>query len=291
MPYKTKSTRMAVTTVAAALLLTLTACLPQDDPAPVEETTSVEKANPAPPPADTIVTVNDKPITQSDIDDLVRQRREQQPGYEAESSDLIEELISIELLHQEAESQGLHEREDIARKLRRTRSNLLVSTIIDEKVGRMNITDDMLREEYGQWMREFAGTEYKASHILVDDEEEALDALDRLAAGEEFAAIAEEISVDPLSGPKGGDLGWFSAEMMVEEFADAVRGMDPGSTTGSPVKSSFGWHIIRLDETREAEPPGFDAMRGQIQQFLMSQQIQGYINDLRSKADIVRTDR
>jgi peptidyl-prolyl cis-trans isomerase C len=128
--------------------------------------------------------------------------------------------------------------------------------------------------------------EYSAAHILVATEEEAADIRARIDAGEDFAALAAEHSTDPGSAANGGSLGWFGLGRMVPEFETAVTGLEVGAVS-DPVETQFGWHVIRLDDTRQTSLPPLEALRGEIVSELQEQALQAEVEALRAEADIV----
>ena len=134
-----------------------------------------------------------------------------------------------------------------------------------------------------------AGKEYKSRHILVDDEKLAKDLIAQLNKGAKFDALAKKYSKDPGSGAQGGDLGWADPAGYVPEFANALKGLEKGKMTQTPVKSSFGYHIIKLDDIREGkkpEIPPYEQVKDRISQQMLSQKIQAYETGLREKASI-----
>ena len=270
-------TRLVVLSFIAALALT--ACGPKGES---PKTT----AEPGTPPADTVVVVNGHAITHGDIDDLMKQRSMQRPGTGLDPEELVEELISVEILRQEAERQGFEKRADVQKQIRRAQGNLLVSALVEEKINQFTVSEEDLRKEYDAQLPGLIRTEFSARHILVATEDEAKAVLDRLAKGESFEVLAGELSKDPGSGSQGGDLGWFMAEMMVEPFADAVRSLEIGAMTETPVESPFGFHIILLEDRRQSEPTPFEAIRGQIEQYMKTRHIQEYVFSLREKASV-----
>ena len=137
------------------------------------------------------------------------------------------------------------------------------------------------------YKRELAvpGREYKSRHILVKTEEQAKQIIAELDNGKNFAQLAMKHSID-ASAKKGGELGWFSANQMVEPFTEATQKLTNGSYTHTPVKTRFGWHIIRLDGTREIPPPAFEDVKDQITAMINNRRISGYISSLRQKASV-----
>ena len=129
-----------------------------------------------------------------------------------------------------------------------------------------------------------SGTEYKARHILVKEESEALDVIAKLEAGADFAELAEEFSTGP-SGPRGGDLGWFPAAQMVKPFGDALPGIELGTYGKTPVQTQFGWHVILVEETRKAE---FEQVAAKLREQLTTDQVNSFLERVKSKAQIVK---
>ncbi|MGR3412034.1 MAG: peptidylprolyl isomerase [Paracoccus sp. (in: a-proteobacteria)] len=130
--------------------------------------------------------------------------------------------------------------------------------------------------------------EYNAAHILVETEEEAKEIKAQLDDGGDFGALAEQHSTGP-SGPNQGDLGWFSADQMVAPFAEAVAAMEPGSVS-APVQTEFGWHLIKLNETRMREAPPLDQVRDQISQMVLREKVESEIQRLVEAADVEKTE-
>lgn len=150
-------------------------------------------------------------------------------------------------------------------------------------------SEEALRALYEeQYPEEQPETEYRASHILVESEDEAKALVEELTAGADFAALAKEKSTGP-SGEAGGDLGWFGNGDMVPEFFDAVVALKTEEVS-PPVQTQFGWHIIKLSETRDKERPSFDALRPQIVEQARQQQLEAYVEELRGKAEVTQAD-
>lgn len=149
------------------------------------------------------------------------------------------------------------------------------------------VTDAAVDAAYeAQYLDVEAPIEYNAAHILVETEAEAQALVEELAGGANFAALAREHSTGP-SGPNGGDLGWFSADMMVEPFQDAVEKLEPGTVSG-PVQTQFGWHVIRLAETREADSPPLDDVRLELEEQLLQDAVAAHVADLMAAAEVDR---
>lgn len=198
---------------------------------------------------------------------------------------ILDELTQVYLLASEAENRSLDEERKIAAEIELQRLNTLARNMVNRWRENNPISEVDLREEYEKRIAEFATTEYKARHILLNTEEEAKAVISDLAGGADFAELAKERSTGP-TGPNGGDLGWFGANTMVKPFGDAVKSMEKGSTSSEPVQTRFGFHVIALEDTREVEAPGLDQVRAEISTRLESERIEAFIEELKSKATI-----
>jgi peptidyl-prolyl cis-trans isomerase C len=171
------------------------------------------------------------------------------------------------------------------------RRQLLAGEVVNQ-IGIDSLTDEALQAAYDAAFAEIPpSTEYNAAHILVATEEEALAVIARLDAAEDFAAIAQELSLDTGSGAAGGELGWFGLGMMVPEFESAVLALAEGGENGAvsaPVQTQFGWHIVRLNETRPQEPPTLDDVRAELEGQVRGAAIQARLAELESAAAITR---
>lgn len=228
-----------------------------------------------------IATVDGEPIPRSLLEAFIRQY----PGAdletmaEAERRDLEEHLVNLTILTMHAEREGVDRDPDVRAKIELQRRQALADEMIQRREADEPITDDDLQQAYEERYAE-AGTEYRARHILVDDEDKARELIGRLDDGEAFEELARNYSTDGTSAD-GGDLGWFEADRMVDPFANALREMETGTYTGEPVQTQFGWHIIRLEDTREGEPPTFDEVRMELERQLREEYVQNLIDRLR----------
>ncbi|MEI4195664.1 peptidylprolyl isomerase [Roseovarius sp. E0-M6] len=155
------------------------------------------------------------------------------------------------------------------------------------RISKNAITDEAVQQVYQENYAESAKpTEFKASHILVESEEKANELVASLKDGAEFATLAREHSTGP-SGPNGGALGWFTADMMVEPFGSAVAEMEPGSVS-NPVETQFGWHVIKLEETRLQGTPDLAEVRGEIEEQIRQEAVQARIEELSKAVEVNR---
>jgi peptidyl-prolyl cis-trans isomerase C len=177
----------------------------------------------------------------------------------------------------------------VQRALERARARVLREAMVRRTVED-GVTDEMVRTRYDELSDDpdLTREEVRARHILLDTEEEALAVIDELEAGADFAELAALRSTGP-SGPEGGDLGFFRREQMVAPFAEAAFAMEPGSVSLSPVETQFGWHVIKVEERREA-PPAFEELEPQLRQEIARQVYQALIDELREGADIALFD-
>lgn len=234
-----------------------------------------------------LASVNGQAITQEQFQFHLERRTHGQP-FRASAADrqmLLEELVDLALLSSAAEAKGLSRDPVIAGRLENLRSAVLAQAYV-EQVEQESISEEEVRAEYD---RRFGGEqhlEYSARHILVESEEEARKLIEQLQSGADFAELAQEHSEDPGSAPRGGDLGWFQASDMVGPFAQAVMELEPGQLTGEPVETRFGWHVIRLEETREATPPEFEQVAGELRQMLAQERLENELERLRGEATV-----
>jgi len=225
-------------------------------------------------------------ITQAMFDRYHHRRnlpKEMNPSQVKET--LIKELIDRQLLVQDAEAKKLEKNAEIRAELQDQRLNFLASTMLKQTASGSNISDKKMKKAYDSFIKELGGVEYKASHILLSTEKEAKDVISQLSKGADFVKTAKEKSVGP-SGKSGGDLGWFSPQQMVKPFSTAVAKLKKGEYTKAPVQTQFGWHVIKLEDTRPLPPPPFDEIKDQLKMRLQQQIIEAYLQDLRKKAKI-----
>lgn len=232
------------------------------------------------------VTVNGKVISKAKMDVVVKQRVAQgQPDNDQLRRSLLEILVNQELLSQEAERRGLLKNSDNQIQVELARQSALANLVIDDFVRANPVKDAAARAEYDK-IREQRGTrEYRARHILVETEAGARQIIEKLQKGEKFEELAKE-SKDPGSKERGGDLDWAAPTNFVKPFSDAMIKLEKGKFTDAPVQSQFGWHVIRLDDTRSTQFPPFDQVKQQLMNGLQQQEIQKFIAELRSKAKI-----
>jgi len=205
---------------------------------------------------------------------------------EEQKKENLDGLIEMYAAAQQAEKDGLGKGEDGARIELMKRSAL--AELLGQKIlGDKEPTPEELKAEYEKQIANMPKTEYHARHILVDSEEKARELIAKLDAGTDFAMLAKENSSDS-SANEGGDLGWFTPSRMVKPFADAVEALEKGAYTKDPVQSQFGWHVIRLDDTRPLEPPSYEAVEQQLGQLVKQSKFQEHLDELMKNAKVER---
>ena len=233
------------------------------------------------------VVVNGVVIPQSRIDAMNRELTQQgQPDTPERQNAVREELVNREVIAQAAQKRGLDKNPDVASQMEMARQAVLVRALFEDEVKKNPITDAMLQQQYEQFKSSMGTNEYKVRHILVDKEDDAKAIIAELNKGGDFAKIAKDKSKDPGSKDNGGDLDWGPSARYVKPFADAVTSMQKGQTTTAPVKTDFGYHVIRLDDIRPLQVPPFTELKDQFRQRAQQQQIQKMVMDLRGKAKI-----
>ncbi|QEA14085.1 peptidylprolyl isomerase [Comamonas flocculans] len=197
-----------------------------------------------------------------------------------------EEVIAREIFMQEAQKRGLQNSKDFKDQMELARQALLIRELFADYQKKNPVSDAEIQAEYDKFVAANAGKEYKASHILVENEDQAKAIIAELDKGGNFEEIAKKESKDPGSGAKGGDLGWANPSSYVPEFTEAMIKLEKGKVTQTPVKSQFGWHVIRLDDTRDAQLPKLEEVKDQVRQQLEQQKLMQFQQDLRTKAKV-----
>jgi len=238
-----------------------------------------------------LATLNGKPITRQDLDMTLNDLQDQLGQVPAEGRDAaaLTALIDIRSLANRAEEAGLDETDDFKSRLEFLRQRALHNAYFKEEVLD-KITDEQVRARYD---KEVAATppenEVHARHILVDSEEEAKAIIAELDKGSDFETLAKEKSTGP-SGPAGGDLGYFARGRMVPEFEEAAFALDVGAYTKEPVKTQFGWHVIKVEDKRAVQPPAFTEVQDQIRSVLLRERYFDLLNSLRDEAKVEIND-
>ena len=189
-----------------------------------------------------------------------------------------------EIFVQEAEKRGVAKSAAYREQMELARQSILIRELFEDHKAKNPVTDAAAKAEYDKFKASSTGTEYRARHILVESEDEAKKLIAQIKAGGNFEELAKKNSKDEGSGANGGDLDFAKADSYVPEFGKAMTALKKGEMTETPVKSQFGFHIIKLEDTRDAAFPAFDDVKAQIKQRLEQQQMQQFQEDLRAKA-------
>lgn len=238
--------------------------------------------------AQNIAIVNGKPIPKARVEALIQQAEKAGQKVSPEMQQQARDQVVLrEIFTQEAERKGLQAGADYRAQMELARQSILIRQLFDDYRAKNPVTDESAKAEYDKFKAGAAGTEYRAAHILVEKEDEAKDLIKQIKAGGKFDELAKKHSKDPGSGANGGDLDFAKPDAYVPEFSKAMTALKKGEMTEAPVKSQFGWHIIALNDVREAQFPGFEDVKGQIKQRLEQVKLQQYQEELRTKA---RTD-
>lgn len=267
-------------TLVCACLLTA-ACM-QDQPAATQTQTATDALG-----AEQIAAVDGQRIPTSVFNHFTRtaQQREADSLNDQERALLVEQIVTIQLLANAATQDGLTNEQEIAAELEYARLQLLARAMTQKYSNENPPTEAELRQVYEDNLPRLANTQYRARHILVETEDEAASLIEQLNDGADFAELAREHSTGPTA-PDGGDLGWFSAESMVAPFAAAVVDAEVGVHVPMPVQTRFGWHVIRVEEKREQEPPGLESVRTELMNEVARQKLSDYISSLRERAEV-----
>ncbi len=241
----------------------------------------------APAFAQNLAVVNGKPVPSSRVEVLKQQvERSGRPVTPEVLAQIKEELVAREIFMQEAKKRGLDATEDYKNQLELARQTILIRELFADFQKKNPVTDADIQAEYAKFVAANGGKEYRARHILVEKEDEAKALIADIKKGAKFEDLAKKASKDPGSGANGGDLDWAAAGSYVPEFSGAMVKLDKGQMTDTPVKSQFGFHIIRVDDVREAQLPKLEEVKPQIAQQLQQQKLSGYQESLRAKAKI-----
>jgi len=233
-----------------------------------------------------VATVNDTVITLDQFNEYAAQRI--QPGSKptaAEATAIVNEMVSLELVVQDAIKKGLDKKPDVVKNIESQRRVLLANAALKDYIETHPITDEQLKKEYDQRIAGAGSKELKARHILVKTEAEAKAIIAQLGKGADFAKLAKVKSSDS-SAKEGGDLGWFNPNQMVKPFSDAALALKKGEYTKTPVQSQFGWHVIKLEDSRSPQVPAFDQMKERVRSFMQQKMSQDFIESLKTAGKV-----
>jgi peptidyl-prolyl cis-trans isomerase C len=275
---------------ALALILALPGTALAQAPAGQKAPGTPAPVSAAVPPETVVARVNGQAITAADLALAGEDPALSLPGVDegAKQNLLVDYMIDLKVGAQAAEAAKVGDSPEFKRKLAYFRDKLLLDDYL-EREAKKAVTPEAAKALYEQTVKSMKPEEeVRARHILVESEDEAKKIAARIKGGEDFAKIAAEVSKDPGSKTEGGDLGWFTQERMVKPFADAAFKLAPGQVS-DPVKTQFGWHVLRVEEKRTKPVPTFDEMKEQIDQYLTRKAQQDTIVKLREAAKVERS--
>jgi peptidyl-prolyl cis-trans isomerase C len=244
-----------------------------------------EDANPV------LAKVNGTEIRQSDValaeEELGPSLAQMDPATKKEN--VLAFLIDMKIVAKAAEDKKVENNEDFKKRLAFTRNRLLMDSLLATE-GKAATTDDAMKKVYEDASKQITGEqEVHARHILVENEDEAKAIAEELKKGADFAELAKKKSKDP-GASDGGDLGFFTKDQMVPEFSTVAFALEPGKIS-DPVKSQFGWHIIKVEEKRNRKAPDFEQVKGQIETYVTRKAQADYVAKLREAAKVERMDK
>jgi peptidyl-prolyl cis-trans isomerase C len=239
--------------------------------------------------AQNVAVVNGKPVPKARVDTIVSQVQKQAASRNQQVPPDLEKMVrdkvvTDEILSQEAERRGLGASAEFKAQMELARQAILIGMLAQDIDKKASVSDAEVQKEYDKFKAQASGTEYKARHILVEKEDEAKAIVAQLKAGAKFEDLAKKSSKDPGSAQNGGDLDFASPASYVPEFSQAMVALKKGEYTDTPVKTQFGYHIIKLEDTRAAQFPPLADVKPQIQQRLAQQKAAAFRDELRAKA-------
>lgn len=235
--------------------------------------------------AQNVAVVNGKPVPKSRVDALITQATKQgQPKTPELEQQARDEVVMREMFMQEAEKRGLAASPEYKQQMEFARQQILIRELFEDYRKKNPVTDAEVQAEYDKFKAQSSGTEYRARHILVEKEDDAKALVKQINGGAKFEDVAKKNSKDPGSAENGGDLDFAKPDSYVPEFGQAMTKLKKGEMTQEPVKSQFGFHIIKLEDTREAQFPPLADVKPQIEQRLTQGKLAKFRDDIRAKA-------
>jgi peptidyl-prolyl cis-trans isomerase C len=235
--------------------------------------------------AQNVAIVNGKPVPKARVDALIGQATKQgQPRTPELEKQARDEVVMREMFMQEAEKRGLAASADYKAQMEFARQTILIRELFADYSKKNKTSDAEIQAEYDKFKAQSSGTEYRARHILVEKEDDAKKLIAQIKGGAKFEDVAKKNSKDPGSAENGGDLDFAKPDAYVPEFGQAMMKLKKGEMTQEPVKSQFGYHIIKLEDTREAQFPPLAEVTPQIKQRLEQQKLAKFRDDVREKA-------
>jgi peptidyl-prolyl cis-trans isomerase C len=229
-----------------------------------------------------IATVNGDKIMKSTLDGYMNILKK---SGRADQQAAVDDLVATEIALQEAKKTDILDRPTSKKAIADFTRNVLLKTWTKEKVESFDIKDEEIKAAYDERVTKLATQEFNARHILVKEEDAAKAIIKEIEGGADFEKLAKEKSTGP-SGSNGGSLGWFKAQTMVPAFADALKTMKKGDVSKTPVKTQFGYHIIKLEDSRNAKLPSMDSLKPQLQRVISQKKMLAYMEELKKTADV-----
>ena len=214
--------------------------------------------------------VNGKAIPKAQLDKLVQ--KSNQPDNPQVREQAREMLVTRELILQEASNRGVTQKESVREQLEQSKMGILIAAVFEDYVEKEGVAEAELKVAYEQVKSQYTSKEYHVEHILVEKEADAKAITAQIKAGGNFEQIAKEKSKDPGSAPNGGNLGWVSDKALVPEFSKAMVQLKKGQITDKPVKTQYGWHVIKLDDVRDVKAPSMEEIKDQLKQMITADQ-------------------
>jgi peptidyl-prolyl cis-trans isomerase C len=236
--------------------------------------------------AQNVAVVNGKPIPKAREDAWVEQLKKQGQQDSPQLREQVkEQLIQREIFMQEVAKRGIADKPDVKFQLEVQRQNALIQALMRDELAKNPVTDAEVNAAYEEQKKAVGSKEYKVRHILVETEAEAKDITAQLKKGAKFEDLAKK-SKDPGSAQRGGELDWAAPSNYVKPFADALTKLQKGQMTDTPVQSQFGWHVIKVDDIREAQFPPLEQVAPQIREALSQKKAKAYAEQLRQSAKV-----
>lgn len=235
--------------------------------------------------AQNVAVVNGKAVPKSRVETLLNQaQRQGQPVTPELEQQVRDEVVMREMLMQEAEKRGLAATAEYRQQMELARQSILIRQLFADIQNKNPVKESDVKAEYDKFKAQAGGPEVRARHILVESEDQAKKLIAQLQAGASFEELAKAHSKDPGSAQSGGDLDFAPPSAYVPEFAQALQQMKKGELSAQPVKTPFGWHVIKVEDTREAQFPAYAEVKPQIEQRLVQQKLADFRDAVRSKA-------
>jgi peptidyl-prolyl cis-trans isomerase C len=272
----------------AAFALSITACGKGQQAATPAAPATDKTAAAAPAP---VATIDGTPITRQEYDIYLKSLLQGRPPVELtveQRNQVLDEMINMQLLATQGAKEGLDKDKDVAARLNVVRMRVLADAESQKYLKDKEPTDAELHTEYDTDVAAMDKTEYHARHILVASKDQADQIIKKIKGGAKFEDVAKAQSTDG-SKANGGDLGWFTLTRMAKPFGDAVKTLKKGEMTQEPVQTQFGWHVIKLEDTRESATPPFEQVKQQVTNGVIQKKLQMYVDSLKKTAKIEKT--